>query len=254
MNNLPNFNIIDILKIKRTVPNSIITKNKFCCILSCRTNGECTFKTDAKTFTAKIGDVVFVPASLNYTQYHTQESLICFHFFIDKEIKSNIQIHTYKDPAKMVKLFQKAESIWNKKGPLYQYACLSILYEIISKTGIIIEEEPEKIPQILEDAISYINSNMFETSFSIENCLSEINVSRTYLNKLFKKHFNITPISYVNNKRLNRAKQLIRTENYTNDIIANLCGFKETVYFYHFFKKNTGMTPKEYKKNKNMLL
>ena len=55
------------------------------------------------------------------------------------------------------------------------------------------------------------------------------------------------PTEYVNRLRISTAEFLLKSEDYTNDEIATLCGFNDTKYFYVVFKKITGMTTKEYK-------
>ena len=54
--------------------------------------------------------------------------------------------------------------------------------------------------------------------------------------------------------RLNYAKVLLSSNNaYSIAWISEACGLKNETYFYAFFKKHTGMSPSEYRKNKTRL-
>ena len=59
----------------------------------------------------------------------------------------------------------------------------------------------------------------------------------------------MTPVEYINKIKISRAKNLLRSGFYTCNEIALLCGFKDIKYFYTFFKKQTGMTTKQYEKS-----
>ena len=49
--------------------------------------------------------------------------------------------------------------------------------------------------------------------------------------------------------RIERAKQLIITGSFPNEEIAKICGFNDVKYFYVIFKRVTGFTTKEYKRD-----
>jgi len=240
--------IIDILKIRRNNHKPITTQNKFCHVLSCRTQGECTFTGDNATLTAKRGDVIYIPAGSSYTQRHTKESLICFHLTFESCRRYHMQLFTPEDPELICQLFKKAEHIWRQKERNYTYRCLSVLYEIMALTGALTAPEEQQLPDTLRSALEYIHTHMFDTDFSIQDALAAGGVSRTYFNKLFRSCFNTTPTLYINSQRIGRAKQLLRAGSYTNGEIARACGFNEIEYFYYVFKNTTGMTTGQYKK------
>lgn len=68
-----------------------------------------------------------------------------------------------------------------------------------------------------------------------------------YLNRLLKKHCNMTIISYAKTIRIKRAKELLRDTNLTVAEIAIALGFSSENYFYHYFKNITKLSPKQYR-------
>lgn len=73
-------------------------------------------------------------------------------------------------------------------------------------------------------------------------------VSRDKLNKDFFAYMQTSVRKFIISLRLNKAKQLLMEGNVSVQEITEQCGFENEIYFYTFFKKNVGMTPKEYAK------
>lgn len=71
-----------------------------------------------------------------------------------------------------------------------------------------------------------------------------------YLNRLLKKHCNMTIINYAKTVRIKRAKQLLCKTDLTVAEIADSLGFSSENYFYHYFKNETQLSPKQYRTKK----
>lgn len=69
-----------------------------------------------------------------------------------------------------------------------------------------------------------------------------------YLNRIFKKAIGSTIFQWLNNYRINEAKKLLQTSNIAHQHIAEQTGFSNEFYFSKVFKKITGITPTEYRK------
>ncbi|SHF00764.1 response regulator transcription factor [Clostridium fallax] len=95
-------------------------------------------------------------------------------------------------------------------------------------------------------AIDYINDNLKE-NISLEKVASVCNLSPCYFSKLFKKEVGLNFISYVNNVKINKAKEILEL---TDTPILNLAldlGFEDCGYFIRVFKRLEGVTPKKYR-------
>ena len=64
----------------------------------------------------------------------------------------------------------------------------------------------------------------------------------------WKKHFDVSPKTYVQNKKLEKAKHFLTESNLNNEEIASLCGFENVKYFYSWFRKNFAISPREYRR------
>lgn len=73
-------------------------------------------------------------------------------------------------------------------------------------------------------------------------------VSRDKLCRDFRDHVHMSIGDFIGIARLNLAKNYLIDTKMTIKEVAARCGFDNDVYFYSFFKRHTGMTPKEYVK------
>ena len=74
-------------------------------------------------------------------------------------------------------------------------------------------------------------------------------MSETYFRRIFLRNFGISPIKYINNLKIDRAKDLITSGYYSISEAAEASGFHDNAYFTRKFKEATGVTPLEYKKS-----
>ncbi len=71
--------------------------------------------------------------------------------------------------------------------------------------------------------------------------------SQEHLTRALKKYYGITPSEYINRIRLYNAAQLLKSSKKSVLDIVFECGFNNTSYFYECFKKEFGMSPKQYR-------
>lgn len=95
-------------------------------------------------------------------------------------------------------------------------------------------------------ALKQINSN-FTDLIDIEKLASDIGISARYLRKLFKNHLQISPIDYIMQLRINKAKEMMHNTSLNLKEIAFATGFSNQQYFSKQFKQLTGMTPISYR-------
>jgi AraC-like DNA-binding protein len=108
------------------------------------------------------------------------------------------------------------------------------------------------IPSKILDAISYIQVNL-KQNLTVALLSARANQHPDYFSRVFYQYTGERPLSYINDKRIERAQYLITTTNMPYYEIAKETGFENLHYFSRIFKKLTGMTPSDYKrKNLNI--
>ena len=99
----------------------------------------------------------------------------------------------------------------------------------------------------ISEVMCFISQHMDE-DLRAEELARRFAISRSKLDKDFKKSTGVTLQDFRDLCRLNEAKALLRLrpEMKVCDVIAN-CGFRNSNYFYLFFKKRIGVSPLEYR-------
>lgn len=93
----------------------------------------------------------------------------------------------------------------------------------------------------------YLNEH-FKEDISLQT-LSELTyLNKYYLAHVFKNYKGISPINYLIQVRIKEAKHLLETTDYSIAKIASSIGFSSQSYFSQVFRKETNMTPNEYRK------
>jgi YesN/AraC family two-component response regulator len=101
---------------------------------------------------------------------------------------------------------------------------------------------------IIQKAIIKIESDL-AGDLTLNALAKEANVSPNYFSALFKKEAGLPLTQYVNNKRVDYAKQLLKTTSLQIQTIAQHTGILDLHYFCRIFKSVTGKTPSEYRNN-----
>ena len=102
----------------------------------------------------------------------------------------------------------------------------------------------------LNSALQYINHN-YMTDISIEETTRVAMLSQSYFRYLFKQLTQKTFTEYVNDLRINKAIELLRTRNDMK--VLDICyevGFNNINHFNKIFRQITGTTPMSYRKSK----
>ncbi|WP_455718827.1 helix-turn-helix domain-containing protein [Anaerosporobacter sp.] len=92
----------------------------------------------------------------------------------------------------------------------------------------------------------YIEQHLDE-SITVKTLALSANMSITHFNRIFKKELGMTPIDYLIDARITRAKNLLRRLDHSITDISLKCGFNSNAHFSSTFQKKVGITPTEYR-------
>lgn len=105
----------------------------------------------------------------------------------------------------------------------------------------------QKSEGVIETVVHYIEMHYMDPNLYAEKLGEIVNLSPSYLNKLFNKHTSQSISSYIKEVRLLKASALLKDTNATIEEIGNQIGWENKQYFYTVFKKKFGVTPTEYR-------
>ncbi len=120
---------------------------------------------------------------------------------------------------------------------------LCFLYEIVSECEINAEEQGFDTQKILD----YIHNNI-NLPLEIDDLCREFHYSRDFLSKAFRNRYDISIKRYINQVKINSAKQLLTSSRMSVEQIGSSVGFDDVQLFYKFFRYHTGVTPSVWRK------
>lgn len=102
--------------------------------------------------------------------------------------------------------------------------------------------------KLVQDVIYYIAVNYRNVDLDLRMIADHMHLSTAHLGVLFKQETGTTIKQYINDYRMELAKQLVTSGHLKMNTIAELCGYASASYFAKVFKASTDFSPIEYRK------
>lgn len=229
---------------------TLVHKNRASHGLAIFLGGERTFYFDNKKIKVFKNTIVYFPKGCNYI---IKEKIPYDCYAINFQLPDSVDFQPFafkiKNLNPYLESFKNAQKIWTKKSAGFTAKVKSELYNIIytmqSEYNI-----PYANSTVIQPAIDYIHSNYDKENISIVKLADMCKISTVHLRNTFTKTFATSPIKYINNLKLTRAKELLISGLYNVSEVCFLSGFNDESYFSREFKKHFKKTPKEYKLSK----
>lgn len=109
-------------------------------------------------------------------------------------------------------------------------------------------EENKQVTNVIKYMYQHLSKEI-----TLDQLSEEFNLSKSYLNVIFRKYTQHTPMDFYNKLKMKEACKLLRSSDnaYVYEV-AQMLGYKDQYYFSRIFKKTVGVSPKTYK-NTNYL-
>lgn len=130
-------------------------------------------------------------------------------------------------------------------APSYD-ACMAVLISWFSSQIEASTCLPEKSWHYVREAVAYIEEH-YRENLSIPQIAKAVSVNPVYLNKLFKLSTGKTISEYLNYYRIEASKSLLLGPDATVASVSAGLGYNDVRSFIRFFKKFTGVTPKDFR-------
>ena len=123
---------------------------------------------------------------------------------------------------------------------LFLQILMEILAPVKSRPGVrnINENQAFRLKGLLD--------GMPKQNKSIRDISESLGMSYEHLERVFKSCFGVSPLTYLNRLRIERAKNLLSSGRYTVSDAASAAGFNDGAYFSRAFRKYTGLSPSEF--------
>ena len=104
-----------------------------------------------------------------------------------------------------------------------------------------------KYNDVIIKAQDHIRDNYADKDISLHSVAKEVNISPNHFSTIFRQETGETFINYITKVRVTHAKELLKTTQMRTSDVGYEVGYNDTHYFSYVFKKNTGMTPTEFR-------
>lgn len=108
------------------------------------------------------------------------------------------------------------------------------------------ENAADQIPPYIKDIRSLFD-NEFKQLYTLDDLEKQFGISKYRLCREFGAAYGMSPLQYLNKRRIDIAKHLLLTTDHKVHVIGSMVGIDNTNHFINLFKKYTDMTPLEYK-------
>ncbi len=155
-------------------------------------------------------------------------------------LEKTYHIQTIERVTPMILQVQSPETIEEVKALM-----IHIIQDVIRECR---NRKEARHDQTVSDIRDQIENEIENFNLSADWLADRFQLSTGYINRLFKQHMGLSIAGYINQVRLEKAAELLRTSERTVADIAETAGFASLGTFFRLFKKRFGRSPREYQK------
>lgn len=93
--------------------------------------------------------------------------------------------------------------------------------------------------------------HQYVTQWTVTEMGRWVGLSPTHLRALFRSEIGLSPTQVLTARRMHEARKLLAGSTWSVKEVANFVGFADQLYFSRIFRRETGMSPSEYKESSN---
>ena len=184
------------------------------------------------------------------SSYHVEPHQIggCYAINFDAEISDTPFSVSFRNTESLLHHFKAACEAWKSKNDQANLLAMRALYDGIYQ--IQKEEQRQYISgshrALISPAIREIERSFTENDLSISFLAARCGISEVYFRRLFLQIFGISPKEYIIQKRMEYAKTLLSSGDFSVSEVSSLCGYAEPCHFSREFSKRVGISPVQY--------
>ena len=248
ISNLTVTNIEGIYKSKLAMDSSAKTKARSSLVIV-KAAGRSTYDVNGKRLVADNENILFIPKGTEYEMYIEREGecTVMELSVADSEALTASTFYTGGDKD----VFDSVKNLfhyWTLRGPAYRSKCLSELYGLLTHISSIqsFSNSLAGKYRLIHRSVKYIEANYSRQDLYTPTLADMSGMGETYYRSIFIAVFGVAPTKYIQQYRVNKAKELLIRTGASVEDIAIAVGFANSSYFCKVFKSITGVTPSEF--------
>lgn len=211
-----------------------------------KTEGQTIYSAAGETVLSDATHPVLLPRGCSYSWECTHPGECIVIEFEAEEQQTEILSFSIADNSLIRNSFQKIE----KNLDLSPLECKFRLYEILrflhrsDRKEYISKEKMQRLKPAMERMTAFY----FDPSLTNDALAALCGISTVYFRKLFEEVYGISPIKYLHNLRIRKAKAMLRSDYDSIGQVAESVGYGDIYHFSKMFRIYTGQSPSEYAK------
>ncbi|MGB4660397.1 MAG: AraC family transcriptional regulator [Mobilitalea sp.] len=232
-------------------------------------HGEGSFVVEDKVFSVKEGDLIIINPNIEHTEKSINASPLeyvvlgidglVFNFH-QEDPEASYSVFNFRNNKRHLQFYMTSmlEEIEEQK-PEYEMVCQNLMevflvqiiraakYDLIA-TNIAMSK---KINKECSRVKRYLDSN-YVNHITIDQLSELTHMNKYYLIHAYSKYAGLSPINYLNFRRIEESKNLLENTDFSIAQISNEVGFSSQAYFAQVFRKLVDSSPNDYRKKKKM--
>lgn len=223
--------------------------NRPSCAVVLKYTGETVYCCHGKNYVSDFCNMALLPKGCSYRWTCSQTGYVYIAEFDCNITADNIYTFPVSCGDKALQLFRQSESCLTKGAPSSKLETVKNLYSLIL---MLTDSGQQKYitsdkRTYLAPAIDYIAKN-FTRRIRNDDMAKAAGISTVYFRKLFTAAYGISPAAYLQNLRINKAKDMLKSDYGSITDIALSLGYSDIYDFSRVFKRLTGISPAAYAK------
>lgn len=227
--------------------------------------GKGTFKVNNKIFNLKQGDIFIILKGMNVEYMASMDDPWEYYWigfsgsnsieYLNRTSIIDSYVVTCTEDSKIPNIILNMCEISKNYNPsssddiVLLRELYSLLYTFIKEFPKEFEYKDKELHTYIQDAINFINSN-YMNSITVNEIANHVNLSRSYLYKMFIKNLKVSPQKYLINLRMYKATLLLKNTKLPIGEVANKVGYTDSLLFSKTFSKYFSVSPLNYRNNK----
>ncbi len=214
-------------------------------------DGEAMLCPGDRQFHVRANDIIHIPSHLPYESHGIKHPFYYFELSFEADMQNTeLDVVIHDKNNYFMKKFEAINNKWISKNYGYILEIKSMIYSLVAElmTEKELNQSPNRYYEIITKSNAYIEENLTNPYFSVDELVSSSGVSNTYFRKIFQKFHGTSPLKHINYLRILRAQEYLKNTDMSISQIATTIGFVNIYYFSNVFKATTGVSPLNYRK------
>lgn len=207
--------------------------------------------TDGRILHAKGGELFYLPKGSSYTVRDIKIGG-CYAINFAAEIKCEPFSLSLRGRERILHNFRAAAAAWRRGETAKNALAMRALYDAVYR----IESElphiylPSELTSRITPALVRAERDFTDPTLTVSVLASLCGISEVYFRRLFLAQTGLSPKEYLIKKRMEYARTLLLSGDFSVSEVARLCGYAEPCHFSREFDRFFGVSPGRYRDGK----